>query len=163
MRHLSKAFVDLGHHVEVLAGQPYPVLDERVPLIELPSLDIYNDHFPGRMPGFWELKGLGDFVEVTAFSAGTFPEPLAFSVRAWQHLRRRFDDFDLVHDNQSLGYGLLGIQRAGLPVLATVHHPITVDRRPEMEHADNVIQRITKARWYGFTKMQGVARRLPDW
>ena len=162
VRHLSRALVDLGHEVQVLAGQPYPVLDERVPLVELPSLDIYNDHFPGRMPGFWELKSLGDFVEVTAFSAGTFPEPLAFSVRAWQHLRRRLDAFDLVHDNQSLGYGLLAVQRAGLPILATVHHPITVDRRLEMEHADSVVQRITKARWYGFTKMQGrVARRLP--
>ena len=47
-RHLAKALVDLGHHVEVLGGQPYPILDERVPLIELPSLDIYNDHFPMR-------------------------------------------------------------------------------------------------------------------
>src|SRR3546814_515668 len=56
VRHLAKALVDLGHHVEVLGGQPYPVLDERVPLVELPSLDIYNDHFPMRMPGLWELK-----------------------------------------------------------------------------------------------------------
>ena len=88
-RHLAKALVDLGHHVEVLGGQPYPVLDERVPLVELPSLDIYNDHFPMRMPGLWELKHWPDFVEVTAFSLGTFPEPLAFSMRAWDHLRHR--------------------------------------------------------------------------
>ena len=36
-RHLAKALVDLGHHVEVLGGQPYPILDERVPLVELPE------------------------------------------------------------------------------------------------------------------------------
>ena len=59
-RHLAKALVDLGHHVEVLGGQPYPILDERVPLIELPSLDIYNDHFPMRQPGIWELKNWKD-------------------------------------------------------------------------------------------------------
>ena len=59
-RHLAKALVDLGHHVEVLGGQPYPILDERVPLIELPSLDIYNDYFPMRMPGLWELKNWTD-------------------------------------------------------------------------------------------------------
>ena len=88
-RHLTKALVDLGHHVEVLGGQPFPILDERVPLIELPSLDIYNDYFPMRMPGVWELKQWPDFVEVTAFSTGTFPEPLAFSMRAWDHLRKR--------------------------------------------------------------------------
>ncbi|HKY16928.1 MAG TPA: glycosyltransferase family 4 protein [Microthrixaceae bacterium] len=160
-RHLTKAISDLGHHVEVLSGQPYPIVDARVPLHELPSLDIYNDHFPMRMPAVWELKNWTDWAEVTAFSTGTFPEPLAFSLRAWNHLRPRVDDFDLVHDNQCLGYGLLAIERDGLPVLGTIHHPITVDRRIEMEHAETRWQRHSKARWYAFTKMQTrVARRL---
>ncbi len=160
IRHLSKALVDLGHHVEVLAGQPYPVLDPRVPLVELPSLDIYNDVHPMRMPGLWELKHWQDFVEVTSFTAGTFPEPLAFSLRAWEHLRARKNDFDLVHDNQCLGYGLLGIDR-DFPLLATIHHPITVDRRLEMEHATSAYHRFNLRRWYGFTRMQTrVARRL---
>jgi glycosyltransferase involved in cell wall biosynthesis len=161
VRHLSKALTDLGHHVEVLGGQPFPVLDERVPLVELPSLDIYNDHFPMRMPGIWELKHWTDFVEVTSFSAGQFPEPLAFSLRAWSHLRKRKGEFDLVHDNQCLGYGLLAIERDGLPVLATVHHPITVDRRLEIEHAESRYRKFSLARWYSFTSMQTrVARRL---
>ncbi len=161
-RHLAKALVDLGHHVEVLGGQPYPVLDERVPLVELPSLDIYNDHFPMRMPGVWELKHWTDFVEVTAFSAGTFPEPLAFSLRAWDHLRGRRGEFDLVHDNQSLGYGLLAIERRlHLPVIATIHHPITVDRRLEIGAAQGRYKRLTLRRWYAFTSMQTrVASRL---
>jgi glycosyltransferase involved in cell wall biosynthesis len=132
-----------------------------VPLVELPSLDIYNDHFPMRMPGLWELKDRWDWLEVTAFSSGTFPEPLAFSMRAWDHLRRRRSEFDLVQDNQCLGYGLLAMERMGLPVLGTIHHPITVDRRLEMEHAESRLQRYNKARWYAFTKMQTrVARRL---
>jgi glycosyltransferase involved in cell wall biosynthesis len=161
-RHLAKALVDLGHHVEVLGGQPYPILDERVPLVELPSLDIYNDHFPMRMPGLWELKNWTDFVEVTAFSLGTFPEPLAFSMRAWDHLRHRTNDFDIVQDNQCLGYGLLMIERQlGLPVLGTIHHPITVDRRLEMEAAESWYKRLTLRRWYAFVDMQTqVARRL---
>ena len=160
-RHLSKALVDLGHHVEVLSGQPYPIVDERVPLIELPSLDIYNDYFPMRMPAFWELKDRWDWAEVTAFSTGTFPEPLAFSLRAWDHLRQRQGDFDLVQDNQCLGYGLLLMEKMGLPVLGTIHHPITVDRRLEMEHAESRGQRWSKVRWYAFTKMQTrVATRL---
>jgi len=159
-RHLTKALTDLGHEVEVLGGQPFPVLDERVPLVELPSLDIYNDYFPMRMPGIWELKHWPDFVEVTAFSTGTFPEPLAFSMRAWDHLRKRKGHFDLVHDNQSLGYGLLAIQR-DTPVLGTIHHPITVDRRLEIEHAQTAYKRLTLRRWYAFTKMQTrVAKRL---
>jgi glycosyltransferase involved in cell wall biosynthesis len=162
VRHLAKALADAGHHVEVLGGQPYPVLDERVPLVELPSLEIYNDHFPMRMPGLWEIKDWTDLAEVTSFSFGQFPEPLAFSLRAWRHLRARAGEFDVVHDNQCLGYGLLGIQQAGFPVLATVHHPITVDRRLELEHAEGWYKRLTLRRWYSFTNMQTrVVQRLP--
>jgi len=161
VRHLAKALVDLGHHVEVLGGQPYPELDPRVGLVELPSLDIYNDHFPMRMPGLWELKDWTDVAEVTSFSFGQFPEPLAFSLRAWRHLRGRPGEFDLVHDNQSLGYGLLAIERDGLPVLSTIHHPITVDRRLEIEHATGWYKRLTLRRWYSFTNMQTrVASRM---
>lgn len=160
-RHLTKALADMGHHVEVLSGQPYPILSDAVPLHQLESLDIYNDYFPMRMPGVWELKTLGDWVEVSAFSFGTFPEPLAFSVRAAQYLKGRVNDFDLVQDNQCLGYGLLAMERMGLPVLATIHHPITVDRRLEMEHARTTWERFSKARWYAFTKMQTrVASRM---
>ena len=161
VRHLSKALADLGHHVEVLGGQPYPELDDRVPLTKLPSLDIYNEYFPLRMPGIWELKHWTDFLEVTAFSLGTFPEPMAFTMRAWDKLKDRKNDFDLVHDNQSLGYGLLAIKRMDIPVIATIHHPITVDRRLEMEHANTAYKRLTLRRWYAFTAMQTrVASRL---
>lgn len=161
IRHLTKALSDLGHHVEVLGGQPFPVLDERVPLVELPSLDIYNDYFPLRMPGLWELKNWKDVAEVASFSMGTFPEPMAFSLRAWDHLRHRRDDFDLVHDNQTLGWGVLAIDRNVLPVLATIHHPITVDRQVEVAHAATFYKKMTLRRWYAFTRMQTqVARRL---
>lgn len=161
VHHLSKALTELGHHVEVLSGQPYPVLDDRVPLHQLPSLDIFNDAYPGRMPGFWEIKSWADAAEVGSFMTGAFSEPLAFSLRAWQMLRSRIGDFDLVHDNQSLGYGLLAIERDGLPVLGTIHHPITVDRQLELEHARGPVERLGKRRWYSFTRMQArVARRL---
>lgn len=161
VHHLSKALTDLGHHVEVLSGQPYPIVDDRVPLHKLPSLDIFNDVHPGRMPGFWEIKSWADAAEVGSFMTGAFSEPLAFSIRAWQMLRSRIGDFDLVHDNQSLGYGLLAIERDGLPVLGTIHHPITVDRQLELEHARTPVERLGKRRWYSFTRMQArVARRL---
>jgi glycosyltransferase involved in cell wall biosynthesis len=160
-RHLTKALADLGHSVEVFSGQPYPVLDERVKLTKLPSLDIFNDHFPGRTPAFWEIKSLADFVEVSQFSLGGFSEPLAFSIRAYQELKQRANEFDVVHDNQCLGYGILGIDRL-LPTVVTLHHPITVDRRLEMEAADGFWKRQSVSRWYGFVKMQGrVARHMP--
>ncbi|MGB5759814.1 MAG: glycosyltransferase family 4 protein [Acidimicrobiales bacterium] len=160
-RHLTKALVDLGHSVEVISGQPYPVLDERIGLTRLPSLDIFNDQYPGRFPAYWEIKSLPDVVEVLQFSTGTFPEPLAFSYRAYRELKNRVSEFDIVHDNQCLGYGILAIDKI-LPTLVTLHHPITVDRRLEVEAAPNFRKRLSLSRWYSFVKMQGrVARRMP--
>ncbi|HSB87460.1 MAG TPA: glycosyltransferase, partial [Ilumatobacteraceae bacterium] len=117
-RHLTKALVDLGHHVEVFGGQPYPVLDDRVRLHELPSLDLWNDHYPGRFPAYWELRTRADWAETFSHLRGTFGEPLAFSMRARQALKTRRSDFDLVHDNQCLGYSILGIEKL-VPTIVT--------------------------------------------
>jgi MMP alpha-(1->4)-mannosyltransferase len=160
-RHLTKALADLGHHVEVFGGQPYPELDPRVELHRLPSLDLFNDHYPGRFPAYWELRSAPDFVEVLQFSTGTFAEPLAFSLRAHRALKARAGEFDLVHDNQSLGYWLLATEKI-IPTIVTLHHPITRDRALEVEHAPNRRKRLSLGRWYSFVKMQGrVARRMP--
>lgn len=160
-RHLTKALVDLGHSIEVFSGQPYPVLDDRIALTKLPSLDIFNDQYPGRFPAYWEIKTKADLLELATFSSGQFPEPMAFSYRALQVMKKRASEFDLVHDNQCLGYGILGVNKL-IPTLVTLHHPITVDRRLEMEAAPNWRKRMSIGRWYGFVKMQGrVAQRMP--
>nr|WP_042187011.1 glycosyltransferase family 4 protein [Kibdelosporangium sp. MJ126-NF4]CEL17745.1 putative glycosyl transferase [Kibdelosporangium sp. MJ126-NF4]CTQ91031.1 putative glycosyl transferase [Kibdelosporangium sp. MJ126-NF4] len=147
IRHLSRELVALGHRVEVIAGPPYPVVDSGVRLIRLPALDLYAEPNPFRTPRLGELRRLPDWIEFGGMRSGRFTEPLAFSLRVRRYLARR--RFDVVHDNQSLGYGLLGLRP---PVLATVLHPVTVDRdlKPGSE------------RWYSFTRMQSrVARRLP--
>ena len=160
-RHLTKALADLGHSVEVFGGQPYPILDDRITLTKLPSLDTFNEYFPGRFPGFWELKTREDLLEMAAFMTGVFPEPLAFSARAARELKPRAGEFDLVHDNQCLGYGILKIEEE-IPTIVTLHHPITKDRTLEMEHAKSRYKRWSVGRWYSFVKMQGkVASKLP--
>jgi glycosyltransferase involved in cell wall biosynthesis len=160
-RHLTKALVDLGHSVEVFGGQPYPVLDDRITMHKLPSLDIFNDQYPGRLPGYWEIKNWPDFVETARFLGGQFSEPLAFSKRAYRELSTRVDDFDLVHDNQCLGWDILKIEKI-IPTIVTLHHPITKDRELEMSHAPNWWKRRSLKRWYSFVEMQGkVASKMP--
>ena len=160
VRHLSRELAALGHQVTVFSGQPYPTLDEGVTLEKLPSLDLYNDADPFVAPPIRQWRDWIDVLEVATMWTAGFPEPLTFSLRANRELRRRLGEFDVVHDNQTLGWGLLGIKSAGIPLVTTIHHPISVDRRIELEEARG-LQKLTKRRWYGFVKMQAkVARRL---
>ncbi|PGH50611.1 glycosyltransferase family 4 protein [Streptomyces sp. Ru87] len=163
VRHLSRELAALGHSVEVIGAQPYPVLDGGVTLTELPSLDLYRQPDPFRTPKRGEYRDWVDALEVATMWTGGFPEPLTFSLRARRHLAARRGDFDVVHDNQTLGYGLLGGPgRIGAPLVTTVHHPVTVDRQLDLAAADSRRRRMSVRRWYGFTRMQKrVARRLP--
>ncbi|MFI6943017.1 glycosyltransferase family 4 protein [Streptomyces sp. NPDC050418] len=167
VRHLSRELARLGHDVEVIGAQPYPVLDEvddRVSLTELASLDLYRSPDPFRTPKRDEYRDWIDVVEAGTMFTGGFPEPLTFSLRARRHLADRRGDFDVIHDNQTLGYGLLGGPGVlGAPLVTTIHHPITVDRQLEIDAANGWRERAGKRRWYGFTRMQKrVARRLPS-
>ena len=121
------------------------MLDERVPLHRAAQPRHLQRPLPDADAGHLGAEALADFVEVTAFSTGTFPEPLAFSLRAWQHLRKpprrlrprpRQPEPRLRPARPS--------SAIGLPVLATIHHPITVDRRLEMEHAETALQALRR-------------------
>ncbi len=159
VRHLSRELASLGHHVEVFSGQPYPDLEPGPVLRPLPSLDLYREPDPFRTPRLAEYRDWIDVLEVAAMRTGAFPEPLTFSLRALRALRARRADFDVVHDNQVLAYGILGIARLGLPLVTSIHHPISVDRRIELAAATG-LSRLSKRRWYSFVRMQGrVARR----
>jgi len=161
-RHMARELTALGHSVEVISGPPYPHLDSGIRLTELPSLDLYRTPDPFRIPRLSEFKDRFDVVEYFITAAATFAEPLTFSLRAHRELAGRLEQFDIVHDNQCLGTGIWKIHQAGLPVLETIHHPITVDRRLETEHAPTAWKRFTKNRFYAFTNMQTkVAQKLP--
>lgn len=161
VHHLSRALTELGHHVEVIAGPPYPEVHDSVELIRLPSLDLYRADDPFRTPALGEFHDVIDVTEFALMCTAAFPEPLTFSWRAARYLKERAGDFDIVHDNQCLGYGLLPIARL-VPVVATIHHPIAIDKRLEIDHAPTFKRRATLRRWYSFSRMQGrVARRLP--
>jgi glycosyltransferase involved in cell wall biosynthesis len=161
-RHLTLELANLGHTVEVFAGQPWPVLEDPVTLTEVASLDLYKRENPFRTPWPHEVRTLIDLQEYLLMCSAGFPEPYTFSLRARQMLARRRNDFDIVHDNQCLGSGLLGMLDDGWPLVHTLHHPITVDRDLELAAATRFTRKLTLRRWYGFLNMQmRVARCLP--
>ncbi|MDF2828360.1 MAG: glycosyl transferase family 1 [Mycobacterium sp.] len=163
VRHLSRGLVELGHDVEVFSGPPYPGgLDPRVRLTEVPSLDLYREPDPFRIPRPSEIHDRIDLLELLSTWTAAFPEPKTFCLRMARILAERRDDFDVVHDNQSLGTALLDIADSGMPVVATVHHPITRDRVLDVAAAKWWRKPLVR-RWYGFAEMQKtVARRIPE-
>lgn len=155
LSYLSKALVEVGHNVDVISGPPYPDLDPRVNLIKMPSLDLFETngkHIQALRPK--HLKSFSDTFEWWSMATGGFSEPYTFSRRVAKYMKRNGHKYDLVHDNQCLGHGLLKMQKKGLPVVATIHHPITRDRELALDAAPNYKHRLLVRRWYNFLKMQ---------
>lgn len=158
VRHLSAGLAELGHDVTIFSAQPYPEdLHRDVELVKVPSLDLYRDDDPFRTPHWREFRDRIDVLEYAIMATAGFPEPLTFGLRA-----RRLDlsGFDIVHDNQSLGYGVLSILKRQ-PFVATIHHPISRDRAVDLA-ATPWWRKWSMYRWYGFVRMQArVARKIP--
>jgi glycosyltransferase involved in cell wall biosynthesis len=153
VRHLSQALSELGHCVEVVSGPPYPELSNGTRLHCLPSLDLYNPEDLFRTPALAELIDPVNLIEWLGVSSMGFPEPLTFGLRARRFLKHNNLRFDVIHDNQSLSYGVLSLARR-LPTVATVHHPITLDRKLAIKAERRFLKKAQQWRWYSFTGMQ---------
>ena len=161
-RHLTRELVELGHSVEVFSGPPWPELDEGVGFTPVRALDLYRDPDPFRWPAPSEFTSWADIVEFAVMLSGGFGEPLAYSLRIRKLLKSRRRDFDIIHDDQCIGPGILGLYRDGWPLLETLHHPITVDRAIALDHAEGALKRYSTRRWFGFLRMQvRVVKQLP--
>lgn len=154
LQYLSKALVDLGHSVDVISGPPYPELDPRVRLIQLPSLDLYAHPHPTRALRLHHLRSFTNTYEWWSKLSGAFGEPYCFGRRLLKYFKKHKLAYDIIHDNQSLCYGLLDLQKRGHNVIATVHHPITRDRELALAAATEQGQRWLIKRWYNFLGMQ---------
>ncbi len=161
LKNLSRALKDLGHRVEVISGPPDPQLDDDIPLHPLTCLDLYNPADPFRVPTLKELSNPINLMEWLGVSTMGFPEPFTFGLRAYLYLKSRLHTYDIVHDNQSLSYGIWAINKLA-PTIATIHHPITVDRKIAIRSVSSPLRKMKEWRWYSFVGMQKrVSRTLP--
>jgi glycosyltransferase involved in cell wall biosynthesis len=160
--YLSREFQRMGHDVEVIASAPLPEVSEGVILHQLGSSSIFHPE-SSFSRNLTKIKNPVDLYELCASRLGIFAEPWAFSFRACAKLKElcRQRRFDIIHDNQGLGYGLLLLKRLNIPVVATIHHPISIDRQADLEQANGLWERLRIKRFYSFIRMQAfVARRL---
>lgn len=161
IKRLSRALRDLGHKVDVVSGPPYPVLDDDIRLHKLPSLDLYNPDALFRVPTLRELSSPVNLLEWLGVSSGGFPEPLTSGIRVFNFIKANAANYDIFHDNQCLAYGLLRVKSIGLPTIATIHHPMTVDRDTEIAAERFWWRKLKVMRWYSFIEMQKrVSRKL---
>lgn len=153
IKNLSRALKDIGHHVEVVAGPPDPMLDPDIPVHRLACLDLYNPDNLFRVPTLKELSDPVNLMEWLDVCTMGFPEPFTFGIRARRFLCHRMHRYDVIHDNQSLSYGIRAI--AGVkPTVATIHHPITVDRDVAVRAVGSFWKKLKHLRWFSFIGMQ---------
>ncbi|MEX2488956.1 MAG: glycosyltransferase family 4 protein [Pseudomonadales bacterium] len=159
--YLSKALSDAGHDVDVISGQPYPDLHPDVRLIKLPGLNLFESENHVTALRLKHLRSWTDFFEWFSMLTGGFPEPYTFGRRLVKYFRKNAQDYDIVHDNQSLCYGLCELQRRGIPLITTIHHPITSDLEIALASASGWRSRLLIRRWHAFINMQKkVVRQL---
>ena len=161
IKFLSKALADLGHQVDVISSEPFPELDSRVKLIKIFGLNLFEKENHVTALRFKHLFSFTDFFEWLSMLTGGFAEPYTFGRRVLKYLKRNNSDYDIIHDNQSLCYALISLKKKGWPVIATIHHPISLDLKIAIEHEERWQYKLLINRWHYFLRMQkDVARKI---
>jgi len=166
---LTRELAALGCEIDVFVGPPYPCELPWARVFRLPNQMFWGKRFDKRPGAFldrerpWSIFRPLDFFEFAVTRFGFLPEPFAFSARAAVALQRelrRGARYDLVHDVQSLGYGLLWLQALGLPVVTTIHHPLSIDLRSSLARDQTFRERKGSLTFYPVRTQARVARRL---
>ena len=160
VKYLSKALHDLGHEIDVFSGPPYPDLDPKIKLVKIPSLGLYE-----KKSKFYDVNPIKllnpiNLFEWLSVNSGGFPEPYTFGKRIKKILKQNLNEYDVIHDNQSLAYELLFFQKKK-PLVTTIHHPISLDLAYQLQSTNDIFLKLLMRRWHSFLVMQKfVAKRL---
>jgi glycosyltransferase involved in cell wall biosynthesis len=156
--YLSRELQKLGHEVHIIVGPPYPHVAEGVTEHRVENLNLFEFGFPKKNP--FQIFTPLNLYELVATRLGMFPEMFSFSFRAYQKLRELlpYCRFDIIHDNQTLGYGMLLMRAFNIPIVATVHHPLPIDRKSDIAYIDRARERFGRITFYPF-----VMQHLVTW
>ncbi len=162
--YLAKALNNLGHEVHVMAGPPYPSVPDGVRLHKIDGLNLYETNGLSSLGHPLQLFRPLNLYEVVGTRLGMFPEICTFSIRAYMRLRSLVskERFDIIHDNQTLGYGMLMAKGLGVPVVATIHHPIFIDMKADLAQAKRLVSKFRRTLFYSFLIMQHIVAKRMD-
>lgn len=163
---VTRELARLGHEVHLVVGPPWPDTDPAVTVHRVPSWSVYRLLETQRMFFYGrplrEIFSPLNMYELASSRAGQFSVMSAFSWRAygqWRELQARHR-FDIVHDVQVLGYGSWMIHASGMPMVANIHHPLSIDRRNQVQQALGTRMKIRKVMFYPFFMQEVAARRM---
>jgi glycosyltransferase involved in cell wall biosynthesis len=163
LTYLANELVKLGHEVHVIVGPPFPLFLNGSIIHRIENLNFFGKKgdflpFPQPFKIFFPLH----FYEFASSRFGVFPEIKAFSFRAFLKLRELAEShhFDIFHDNQCLGYGMLLWKTLGVPVVSTIHHPLSIDRATWFENPSSLKQKVKRVLYYPLTMQRMVSNRL---
>ncbi len=161
--YLARELVKKGHEVHAIVGPPYPDEIEGVTFHYISNHNYFNkrkDFIKPHKP-FSTLLPF-NFYEFIVSKFGIFPEIETFSFRAYLKLKEilKTQTFDIIHDNQCLGYGHLLIKKFGIPFVATIHHPLTIDRITWFEHPSNFMMKMKRVLYYPLIMQKYISNRM---
>jgi glycosyltransferase involved in cell wall biosynthesis len=162
--YLANEWKRAGHDVHVIAGPPLPQLDPGIPLHIIPNENVFGVPHPDWVQRDRPLRLLWplNLWELGVSRFGVFPEMQTFGLRLllrWRALQRRHR-FEVVFDNQSLSWGLLGISAAGTPVVSVIHHPLHIDREADFAIDPSLVKKIRRTLYFPLLMQELVAPRL---
>ncbi len=163
--YLTRELARMGHEVHVIAGPPYPVLDDAVTTHNITDYSYWTYHhykkdFVFNRPplSYFHPVNFYDFISTRIALSSLLAN---FSVRAYIKLRELARDhrFDLVHDNQTLSYGVWATRATGFPLVATIHHPLSYDLKNQLRQAKSTYEKARRILWSPWIMQEVVAKR----
>jgi glycosyltransferase involved in cell wall biosynthesis len=161
---LSKELARLGVEVDVMVGPPYPdPLEEWAIVYKIENLNIWSIKIKDiPLEKLKRILSPWNFIDFVMTRLHFFPEMETFSFRSFFALKKilKTKRYDIIHDIQSLGWGTIPMKGYGIPVITTVHHPLTKDMEADLANNFGLWDKITTILFYPLVMQAFVIRRL---
>jgi glycosyltransferase involved in cell wall biosynthesis len=164
--YLTRELARMGHDVHVIAGPPYPTLDESVTAHNIRDYSYWTYHHMkqdfifNRPPASYFHPW--NFYEFASTRVNLSSLLANFSIRAYFKLRELSKEhrFDVVHDNQTLSYGVWAVHKSGFPLVATIHHPLKYDLRNALRQSRSTYEKARRILWSPWMMQEWAAKAV---
>ncbi len=162
--YLSNELAKLGAEVDVIVGPPYPEpLDEWANVYKIENLNVW--FLKTKEIPYQKLTRMFrnlNFIDYLLTRFNVFPEMETFSIRAFFFIRKLLKEkqYDIIHDINGLGWGLVPVRYFGIPVISTIHHSLTRDREADLMMDRSFWGMATTLLFYPIAMQRVVARFL---